>query len=162
PLLRPVIESGWLRTFRYPVKFWLMVAIGASLLCAAGFERALLRAEPEARRALRGALAALATLLGVAWIVFSLAGDLGFAALRSRVPASTKDAFVAQEQLRWSGSLLLSLAVLGIVSVVIALGRRRPWWAAAGCLAFHAAFQVWLLRPALPMDGVEPYAEPSP
>src|SRR6185503_20643447 len=62
PLLRPILESGLLKTFRYPVKFWLLVSIGASILCAAGFERALLRGEAESRRALLGALAALATL----------------------------------------------------------------------------------------------------
>lgn len=162
PLLRPLLESGLLKTFRYPVKFWLLVGVGASLLCAGGFERALLRGEAESRRALLGALAALATLLGVVWLVFSLAGDVGFAVLRAMVPARREDAFVLQEQLRWNGGLLLSLVLLVAFSALIAFGRRRPWWTAAACLVIHAASQAWLLRPALPMDAVKPYLEPSP
>ncbi|HEY5725367.1 MAG TPA: hypothetical protein VIX40_05385, partial [Methylomirabilota bacterium] len=162
PLLSWLWEWSAVRSFRYPVKFWLLVAVGASLLSAAAFEAALLRGDPGRRRALGGALGALATILGVTWIVFTLAGDFGFQALRAVVPAKLSDEFVAHEQLRWAGWMLLSLALLGAYIAAFVGFRRRLVWSAATVLAIHAAWQLWVLHPAFPTDEVGPYLKPSP
>ncbi len=162
PLLRPLFEWPALRTFRYPVKFWLLVAMGASLVAAMAFDRALLRGEPARRRALGGALLGLGTLLGVGWMVLALAGDAGFGLLRALVPARFADPFVAQEQLRWSGWLLLSGLLLGLYALILVGSRRRLAHGAALLLALHAATQMWILRPAVPTDSAAPYLEPSP
>ena len=162
PLLSAVFEVPALRAFRYPIKFWLLVGIGASLLAAVSFEHALVRGDRARRRALYGAIGGLAALLGAAWLAFSLAGDFGFQVLRALVPAQQNDAFVAHEQLRWAGWLFLSLVLLAVLIALIALLRRRVWWGAAACLALHAGTQIWILRPVMPMDDTAAYREPSP
>jgi hypothetical protein len=162
PLLRWLFEWPAMRAFRYPVKFWLLVAVGASLIAAMAFDRALVRGEPARRRALGGALLGLGTLLGVGWILASIVGEAGFALLRAFVPERFGDPFVAHEQLRWAGSLLLSSLLLGLYGAIVAGLRKRPLPGAALLLALHAVTQVWILRPALPTDAAAPYLAPSP
>ena len=161
--------AAWLFThggglLRYPVKLWLPVALGASLLCGVGFAR-LLDDEPHGRAARRTfglALAALAALLALAWALLSLAPGLSVPALRRLVPATFPDAFVADERLRLSGLCLLSLVVLALLALAARLARRRPAAAGAVLLLLHAGAQLFLLRPLVATDAAAPYLLPPP
>jgi hypothetical protein len=77
---------------------------------------------------------------------------------------SMPPAFAANERLRWAGLCLFSLAILAVLLVLLRWLRapRGARWAAAGLIAFHAATQLLLLRPAVASDEVAPYREPSP
>ena len=109
PLAAWLFGLGPAAALRYPVKAWLAVAVGASVLCGLGFARAL--AAPRAGRRLVAALAALAAVFGAGWALFALAPEAAEGWLRGLVPARLPDAFVAAERLRWAGLCRLSAAV---------------------------------------------------
>ncbi|HEX6865286.1 MAG TPA: hypothetical protein VF414_20830, partial [Thermoanaerobaculia bacterium] len=61
-------------SLRYPVKFWLPVAMGSALLCGIGFQRLLFGEEEERKRARRRfalTLLLLALILGALWAFLS-------------------------------------------------------------------------------------------
>ena len=154
--------AAWLfihaRSLRYPIKFWLPVAIGAALLCGLGFER--LREDRTARRIFAGTLALLALVFAGFWIFLSFAPRPAEAWLNLFIPRPA--AFLANERLRWAGLCFLSLIVLAALGIALRISRRS--WAIGGALliAVHAVSQLWLLRPLYPMDAVEPYLVPPP
>lgn len=155
-------------SLRYPVKFWLPVAVGAALLCGLGFERLFFAADEArdnrdgARRRFGLALLVLALLLGGLWAFLTFnpgaatfwVGGLGTAA---RGPA-----FVNNERLRWAGLAFLSVLIVAVLALLARIGRRRPALGGALLLAFHAAVQLLLLKPLYPSDPVVPYLLPPP
>ncbi|HEX6902016.1 MAG TPA: hypothetical protein VF789_20025 [Thermoanaerobaculia bacterium] len=157
----PVAE--WLFTrqssFRYPIKLWLPVAVGAALLCGVGFER-LRNGEEGARRRFHWTLLILALAGAVFWAFLSFAPGTAEAWLSYFIPR--KAPFIANERLRWAGLTLISLGVLASLGIALRISRRS--WAVGGALlvAIHAGSQLWLLRPLYPMDAVQPYLIPSP
>ncbi|HXO22744.1 MAG TPA: hypothetical protein VOA87_22715 [Thermoanaerobaculia bacterium] len=144
---------------RYPVKLWLPVAIGASLLCGLGFERL---ADEAGRRCLRRALAVLAVVLAALWIYLTFLPGLSLPRLRGLIPAGFPDSFVANERLRWAGLCLVSLLLLAALAAAMRLLRFRPAAGGALLLAIHALAQILLLRPLYPTDAVIPYRIPPP
>ena len=145
---------------RLPIKFWLLVVLGASLLGAVGFQR-LLEGERKGFSAARIlALFGLGFLL--AWLLLSFLGSPVNEALRTLVPAEYPDEMVHHERLRWAGASFLSVAALGLIAVLLRLGRRWPAVIGGGVLVTHLVFQVVVLRPAIAIDEVAPYVEPSP
>ncbi|HEV2846953.1 MAG TPA: hypothetical protein VG477_19005, partial [Thermoanaerobaculia bacterium] len=162
----PVAE--WLYTrqtsFRYPIKLWLPVALGAALLCGMGFERlrAALRGEaPDgAIRRFRWTLLILALAGAAFWAFLSFAPEAAEAWLRYFIPRPAP--FVANERLRWAGLTLITLGILALFGIALRISRRS--WAAGGALliAIHAGSQLWMLRPLYPMDAVQPYLIPPP
>jgi hypothetical protein len=154
---------------RYPVKFWLPVALGGALLCGLGFER-LLDAETAraAARRFRWALAGLALLLGTLWGFLGLMPGRATWMLRVLIPTDRTMAFVAYERLRWSGLCLFSLILLAVLSLLaVRLARATP--SSRGALIYgglllaaHAVAQLYLLRPLYPTDAVTPYRVPPP
>jgi hypothetical protein len=168
---------------RYPVKFWMPVAVGAALLCGLGFE-ALLRpaaAAPAggmtalpapgvprsgATRRFRWALGGLALVLGAAWLGLSALPGPAARLLRRIIPADRTMLFVQHERLRWAGLCLFSLLILAAFALLsrwlLRPSRRAAWVAGGLLLAAHAATQVWLLRPLYPTDAVAPYRVPPP
>lgn len=161
PLVNAFFQHAGNMAFRYPVKFWLPVAMGAALLCGLGFGRLFEEGSGGAWRRLRFVLGGLALGLGAWWIFLSfLPGPAGrFVGL---VVAGQKPPFVANERLRWAGLCLLSLVALLALALCLGWMRRRPAAGGAALLAVHAAVQLFLLRPLFPTDAVKPYLVKPP
>ncbi|HWM92999.1 MAG TPA: hypothetical protein VN493_19705 [Thermoanaerobaculia bacterium] len=147
-------------SLRYPVKFWLPVAVGAALLCGIGFQKLFLEEEERVRARRRFALAVLVLTLalGGLWAFLSFNPGPAEAWMSGFVPRN----FVANERVRWAGLCLISLVVLAVLTILARIGRRRPVLGGALLLAFHAAVQLLLLRPLYPTDAVLPYRRPPP
>jgi hypothetical protein len=154
---------------RYPVKFWLPVAVGGALLCGLGFERLLDAATAGAAgRRFRWTLAGLALLLGALWGSLGLLRGPAMRLLRVLIPTDRTMAFVAYERLRWSGLCLFSLIILAVLGLLaLRMARTAPssraaWTYGGLLLAAHAAAQLYLLQPLYPTDAVTPYRVPPP
>jgi hypothetical protein len=143
---------------RYPIKLWLPVAVGASVVCGIGFERAT----AGGRRTLVAALSALACLFAGGWIWMSGLPGPAAAVLRSLMPPSHPEAWVAHERLRWAGLCLLSAVAAGALAGAAWLARRRPAAGGALLLAQQPAVQIVIHAPARPTHEVAPYLSPSP
>jgi len=169
-----IFELGLLR---YPVKFWLLVALGASLLCGKGFERAFGsepgESTPEARegeedpgetprRSFGVVLAALALFYMLVFAVLQLARGPSTAFLRALIPERYPDAFVLNEYLRWSGLALFSCLLLALFGLALWGLRRRPRVAGAVLLGLHVASQLFFLAPLRDTDAALPYRTPPP
>ncbi|HLX07540.1 MAG TPA: hypothetical protein VKY89_06720 [Thermoanaerobaculia bacterium] len=157
---------------RYPVKFWLPVAVGAALLCGLGCER-LLAPGPDtaAGSRFRWTLAGLALAIAALWGFLGLLPLPAMALLRTLIPAERPLAFVAHERLRWAGLCLFSLIVLALLGLLALRLARAVGAAGAGraaatwfglLLMVHAAAQIYFLRPLYPTDAVTPYRVPPP
>jgi len=149
-------------SLRYPVKFWLPVAVGGALLCGLGFDRLLRPEEKGARRRFILVLAALALALGAAWVFLTLTPRPAHDLFRRLIPDSFKEPFVANERLRWAGLCLLSLLLVAVLATLARLVRRRPVGGGALLLAVHALAQILVLRPLFPTDALAPYRVPPP
>lgn len=160
PLMTALLALPGLDAARYPMKAWLWVALGASLLCGAGFGRLL--DEPPARRRFAGALLLLAVLFAALWLWLRLLPDAAVAALHAAMPPGTPLELAAAERLRWAVLAALSgAAALLLAATAPLLARRR---AAGGplLLTLHAALQIALLRPVLATEPVALYRETPP
>ena len=144
-------------SLRYPVKFWLPVAMGAALLCGIGFER-LLSGDLRARRRFALTLLILTLLLGGLWVFLTFNPGTAAAWMSGFVPPD----HVANERVRWAGLCLFSLVVLAVLAVLFRVSQRRPLLGGGLLLAFHAVVQLLLLRPLYPTDSVVPYLLPPP
>ncbi|HTQ78790.1 MAG TPA: hypothetical protein VMM92_02255, partial [Thermoanaerobaculia bacterium] len=162
PLGRWLFDLPGGSSLRYPVKLWLPVAAGAALLAGLGFERLLAAPEGLAGRRFRRVLLALALLLAALWLFLTLLPGLSLPWLRTLIPDSFLDAFVAHERQRWAGLCLLSLALLAALGLAARLLRRHPQTGGALLLALHALGQVFFLQPLFASDAVVPYLVPPP
>jgi hypothetical protein len=139
---------------RLPVKFWLPVAMGGSLLCALGFERFL---AGRGRAALARALAVLGCVYGI-WLAVSVSRS-GSALVEALLPVEASPGMVEVERMRWVGLAASSLALTLGLAVLAWGARRRP--ALAGLLlALHLAGQLLLLQPLLATDEAAFYSRP--
>lgn len=159
PVIRALYLLPGASMLRYPVKFWLLVAIGLSLLAAIGFERLL---QGSGRWAATLVLGAGLALLAGLWIALSFAAPSTLALLRGLDPQRLSEAVLSAERLRWSAVALLSgLSLIGAL-LLLAWGRRRPAIAGALLLFLHAGTQLFFLQPLYDTDSVRPYREPPP
>ncbi len=152
PLVRWLYHVPGVSVLRFPVKMWLLVAVGCALLAGLGFER--LR-QGEGRRPLGWILGGFAVVYLAAWALlrFTAVG----AVLRSdRLTGAVFEA----ERSRWLGLCLLSLVVLAMLAAALWLGRRRPELSAALLLAVHLGFQLYFLKPLYASDEAAPYQAP--
>ena len=167
PLMAVLFTLAPAGAMRYPIKFWLPVAMAAAVLCGLGFERAFgsdaAGAQPRGggrpARLLRP-LAALVAFFAVAWLFLRATPAPAERLLRTLVPIAFPDAFVTNERLRWGGLCLVSLAAASLLLAAAALARRRPAAGGALLLAVHAAAQLFFLAPAMPTDAAAPYRQP--
>lgn len=157
PLLEPLLRLPGLDLLRLPVKFWLLTAVGGSLLAALGFER-LTAGES---RGFRRCLGLLAALLGGGWLFLSFGGGGAVAWARGWIPTVFPAAFVETERVRWAGICLVTLVLLGLAAAALEAGRRRPLLLALLPL-LHLASQLFFLRPLLATEPPEIYAQPPP
>jgi hypothetical protein len=146
---------------RYPVKLWLLPAMGLAVLSGLGFERAFGLGEPRARRRMVGVLAGLGVLLLGAWGALALLDGAAFGLLRGLIPASRPDAFVDAERLRLAGLCRASAGIAAALVLAAWAARLRAAWAAA-LLALHSASQLVLLAPLFATDAALPYRLPTP
>lgn len=151
--------GGWLR---FPVKFFLPVAIGGALLAGIGFQRAFLELEPRARRAARALLGGLALFYLGVWALLTLRAQSVTARLREWIPAEFPDSMVNGERLRWAGLCLFSLVALAAFALALRLGAHRQRIGGALLLALHTGSQLYFLTPAMATDEAAPYRQPSP
>lgn len=142
------------KTLRFPIKFWLLVAVGAALLCGLGFER-LARGERGAARRFASVLAALGALLAALWAFLNVEPRRALEAFAHLIPRSA--AFQANERIRWSELCVASLAVLALLALAFLLRQRSRLAAGALLLAIHAGSQLYFLRPLYTTDATVPY-----
>jgi hypothetical protein len=146
------------KSLRYPIKFWLPVAVGAALLCGIGFER--LRTPEGGRRVFRWALLVLALAFAAFWGFLTLAPGPAEAWLDLFIGRPPD--FITSERLRWAGLSFLSLVLLAALGIAFRVSRRSGTLGGALLIGFHVAAQLWLLRPLYPADAVAPYLVPPP
>ncbi len=125
----PVVEGLWAlpwgRLLRFPAKFWLLGAVGGSLLAGIGFEAVSGRG-PEGGR-YRRILARWLLLFAGAYVAFLAAANLAPAAVKRLVggllsptlPAATLDV----QLVRMQGLAVLSLGLLALAWGLLRLGR---------------------------------------
>jgi hypothetical protein len=149
----------WQKSLRYPIKFWLPVAMGASLLCGIGFAR-LRGMEAGARKRVRLTLLLFGLVFAAFWSFLSAAPRVAEAWMDLFIPRPAD--FIASERLRWAGLSFLTLLLLLGFGVTLRISRHS--WRIGGplLLLLHAGSQLWLLRPLYPMDSVVPYLTPPP
>jgi hypothetical protein len=159
PLMFYLYRLPQAAALRYPLKAWLLVAIGASLLAGLGFERAILSGS---RRSLLRALAVLGAGASVACVVLTLWNRPVVAALAARITPAFPAAFASAEVSRWRAGLLVSLLALGIGGALVVTARRWPRLAGCSLLALHVATQLFLLGPMLDTDATDFYRTAPP
>ena len=157
PVVAWLLDLPLAGAYRYPLKAWLLVAVGLALVCGAGFERAVVAGDAAARRR-----AAAVGGIGAALYLAALAAlrarpDAAAALLHGWMPRRTPRSLAATEVARWSELSLVGAAVALAVLGLLVVARTRPGAAGAALVALHAASQLVLLRPALATDWVAPY-----
>ena len=156
PVVRALMGLPGAGLLRLPVKLWLLVALGAALLCGEGFERAFGRGE---RRPLARALALVTAPLLALWLAFTAAPGPARALLAAAGPGAAGD-LLDRQRLRWAGLCLLGLALVALYAALLRLAARHPRPAGAVLVAIHVAAQLFLLRPLLSSDEVAVYRRP--
>ncbi len=157
PVVRLLFHLPGASVLRYPVKMWLIVALGASLLCGLGFERLL---AGQGRR-LGRILAAMALVYAVTfWLLLRMPAALD-AGLRGLDPRRLVGAVFENQRLDWMWHGFLSIVILLLLGVALVLVHRRDVFrGGALLLAIHLASQCLLLQPLYDSDDVRHYAEP--
>ncbi|HVS16588.1 MAG TPA: hypothetical protein VMV46_21945 [Thermoanaerobaculia bacterium] len=159
PAMGLVARLPGLQLLRFPIKFWLPVAIGAALLVGIGFERCR---EPAVRRNLVRALGLL-LLLYIAFAAFLVQFPTGVEqwvedAMKQPQPPGRP----VQVRLNWLALSLLQAALVGVYLALAWWAKRAPALAGGGAVALHAASQLFLLQPLYATDRVDLYREPPP
>lgn len=146
-------------SLRYPIKAWVLVAVGAALLCGVGFERCVVGRDRNILVTRLGILAvvALAALVGL-----QLRFDETVATLARFIAPHFSEGLAASEVARWRFLLLFTLALLLLYAALVKAGRRLPLVAPVALLLVHVGSQLWLLGPVLATDDASAYRAPSP
>jgi len=159
--------AGWIFEWsggllRYPVRLFILVAIGGSILAGIGFEKIFQEGETRARRAAWIGFAGLALLFALGWSGLAVSSGPADSFLRNVLPPSYNAADIAAVRERWAALCAGSLLTLGILALCVILARRRPAEGGACLLAAHVAAQIVFLSPLLASDAVGPYRAASP
>ncbi len=167
PVVRLLYHLPGASALRYPIKLWLAVAVGCSLLCALGFERFL----EGGRRRLARIMAVAAACYLTAWTLLLWSPPWLAAALARLDPERLNAPTLARESARWSALCFLSLVTLALFALALAAGRR--WGRAEGgptgqraagaaLLAVHLLSQGFFLSALFDADDSSPYTrEPA-
>ncbi len=158
-LVRILLKLPGTDLLRLPVKFWLMTAVGAAILCGVGFERFL---DNSHRKTFWRILGGLTTLFVLLWLVVGGARPGTPSWFASQMTGSLDTAAVIQLQTIWAGWALISIGLLALMALVFRLGRRRPDLIGAALLTLHLLVQLWILRPTFPLASVEEFRQPPP
>ncbi len=158
PVVRWLYKLPGASALRYPVKMWLLVAVGCALLCALGFERVL----AGERRRLKRLLALAAAGYLAAWGLLLWSPPRLVAALGRLDPERLNAPTLAREMARWGSSCFVSLVVLAGLGVALRAAGKRPLAGGAALLGVHLLTQGWLLGPLFDADDADFYRQPSP
>ena len=163
PLLEPLLRLPGADLLRFPIKAWMLVALGLAALGGAGWERVMHGADLRPRRVLGGVLLAAALLYGAAAAGAFLARDAVAERLTPLLPKGSERAFAAGQPERWAAACANLAGVALLLALAERLGRTRPALGGATLLAAHAATQLLLLAPGtMPRDAAAPYRRPPP
>jgi hypothetical protein len=155
PIVGWMLALPGMDLLRLPIKFWLLVAVGASLLCGLGYQRLVAGAS---RRALVLCWSVLLIGYATAWIVLTFWPQLVPASLQ---PGSSASNQLAEfERLRWAGLCFLSLVGLILYAAIWGVGRKLALSFGPLLVTVHVASQMFILQPMLPMDQVAAYTTP--
>jgi hypothetical protein len=157
PLMAAFYELPGATALRFPIKFWLLVAIAMALLGAVGFERFL---AGGARRRLMAALGAFAALYLGVWLTLLLRPDVLRALVSAIDPRALPGALFAEERLRLLASGLLLFGCALALVLAASFQRRAPTLAAALLLALHVGSQLSLLESLYETDDADFYRQP--
>ncbi len=160
PAARFLLGLPGAELLRYPIKFWLAVAVPASLLAGAGFQRIFEDWQGPPRRWFRIFLCTMALGYGLFAAGFWLFPGLGEALLRELIPEALPASLVVSERLRWLG-LAATGFLISAGSAALSFLRHRSL-AAPALLALHGAGQLFLLAPLLATDTPEIYQAKLP
>lgn len=146
---------------RFPIKLWLWVALGATILAGLGFERVFLREEGRARRLLLAVLAGLGAAAAGGWLFFAR-GEAAQRFLAALLPPGRSAAFAAAEGARLASTfaVLTAVALLLLLACWLACRKKSDWPALV--LALHAITQLGLLAPLVARDESLPLTVPPP
>jgi hypothetical protein len=156
PVMRGLMALPGAGLLRLPVKFWLLVALGAAMLCGQGFERSF----GGERRPLALALGGVAAVLAFCWLGLTLVPSAAHALMAALSPGAA-GALLDGERLRWAGLCLLGLLLVAVCAGLLRLARRHPATAGALLICAHVASQLFLLRPLLESDEAALYRQPA-
>ena len=163
PLLEPLLRLPGADLLRFPIKAWMLVALGLAALAGAGWERAMRGDDPGARRALGRLLVAAALLYAAGAAGAFVARDALAERLPPLLPKGSERAFAAGQPERWAAGCATLAGVALLLALAERLGRTRPALGGAALLAAHAATQLLLLAPGtMPRDAAAPYRRPPP
>ncbi len=141
---------------RFPVKSWLLVAIGGSLLAGAAVQR-LQRGAPEAWRRARWGFGALAFVLLALWLMMASEGGGEFFASRLGVGAAFE-----LETSRWLRILQGQLLLLGFWILLVLFLRRRLDRSVPILLVVFGVGQWWQLRSVVDTVSVAAVRQVAP
>ncbi len=167
PVVRLLYHLPGVSALRYPVKLWLAVAIGCSLLCALGFERFLDGEQRPPRRilplvGLRRILAGAVALYLAAWGLLLWSPPWLAASISRLDPERLSPFTLARESSRWSAQCFFMLVTLALFGLALAVARKRRLAGGAALLAIHLLSQGFFLGALLDADDAEHYTrEPA-
>jgi len=176
PLVGLLFQLPGGNVFRYPVKVWPMVAIGASLLCGIGFQRTIGRAI-GGERAAGGELGdgasvrlrvPLLVLGGLGVVLVAIGAVLVFsprwfeALVLTCAPPTWPPEFAVTELHRWLVTLTASVGVVVGLAAGFMLCRTRLLAGASFLLALQASAQLFFLGSLAVTDQVRLFEAPPP
>ncbi len=156
PVVRALYALPGASALRYPVKLWLIVALGCSLLCAIGFERLL----DDGGRRLSRIFGGMTVVYLVAWGLLLRQPPALISFLQQLDPERLNHATLMREVSRWSALSLFSLITLGLLALIVRLSRNRPAAGGALLLVTHLLAQGFFLQPLYDGDASEFYQRP--
>ncbi len=160
PAVAWIFESGG-GLVRYPVRMWLLVAVGGALLAGIGFERCFLEGDPRARRSLHVTLGALASAFLLGRLALARWSGPLESWLAGVLPPQSPPGSAPLAVSRWADLSVVSIGLLAILALVSVLAARFPKEGGALLLTVHAAAQIVLLAPLMATDATENYRTPS-
>ncbi|MCP3958620.1 MAG: hypothetical protein GY719_12275 [bacterium] len=153
PAVRLLYHLPGASALRYPVKMWLLVAVGAALLCALGFERLL----DGGRRRLRRVLGVMTVVYLATWGLLLWMPPALMEALRALDPARLNTPTLIRESGRWVALGFFTLVTLALLWLAFAVTRKRPFAGGALLLVVHLASQGFFLSPLYHSDAAGHY-----
>ena len=160
PAVAWIFESGG-GLVRYPVRMWLLVAVGGALLAGIGFERCFLEGDPGARRTLHVTLGVLAGAFLLGRVALArLSGPIE-SWLAGVLPPQSPPGSAPLAVSRWADLSVVSIGLLALLALVSVLAAHFPKEGGALLLTVHAAAQIVLLAPLMATDAAEHYRTPS-
>lgn len=168
PLLRGLVTVAveWFgAVLRFPVKFWVLVALGSAYLAAVGWQRAFVeRSAPKANDSLRPRSWWIFAALAAAQLVVLLSLRVGL--LSGPIEASSAAVRISSEVIveQWEQGLTWGACAALFFALASWMARRRSTsgsWPEIALVA-HVTVQVVVLSPLLVSDAAAVYAEPSP